>query len=324
MNIEQAKRISLVSLLESAGHPVVRRRDDQLWYRSPLRSEKTPSFKVTPSRNLWYDFGLGKGGDVITFVQEMYRLPDVAAALARMDELAGGAKLTVQPQATQDTAPPSGHRQSQASALQITDVRPIQHTTLLQYLDQRRIALDLASCYLSEVQYRRGNRSYLALGMPNDTGLKTGAAFEVRNAHFKGTIGPKDIRTVPGTSKRVSLYEGMFDFLSHLNMSGKHESEATSIILNSVGMKDKAVERIRELQPTGIDLYLDHDDAGRRLVAEFTSALPGFDVHDGSGFYADWKDLGDFHTAQSVLSRLSDWRPSGPTTSPSRRPDLRI
>ena len=37
-------------------------------YLSPLREERTPSFKVDYVRNLWYDFGLGEGGTLLTLV----------------------------------------------------------------------------------------------------------------------------------------------------------------------------------------------------------------------------------------------------------------
>jgi hypothetical protein len=38
---------------------------------SPLRGEKTPSFSVTPEKNVWYDFGLGVGGDLINLVERL-------------------------------------------------------------------------------------------------------------------------------------------------------------------------------------------------------------------------------------------------------------
>lgn len=36
----------------------------------PFHQEKTPSFTVTPLRNMFYCFGCHKGGDVITFLME--------------------------------------------------------------------------------------------------------------------------------------------------------------------------------------------------------------------------------------------------------------
>ncbi len=40
----------------------------------PFHDEKTPSFQVTPARGLYYCFGCGEGGDVITFVQKIDNL----------------------------------------------------------------------------------------------------------------------------------------------------------------------------------------------------------------------------------------------------------
>ena len=38
---------------------------------SPLREETTASFSVTPDKNVWYDFGLGVGGDLINLVERL-------------------------------------------------------------------------------------------------------------------------------------------------------------------------------------------------------------------------------------------------------------
>ncbi len=41
----------------------------------PFHSEKTPSFVVSPSRNSFHCFGCGKGGNAITFLMEMEKIP---------------------------------------------------------------------------------------------------------------------------------------------------------------------------------------------------------------------------------------------------------
>ena len=38
---------------------------------SPFTGEKTPSFYVSPDKNIWHDFSSNKGGDVFSFVMEV-------------------------------------------------------------------------------------------------------------------------------------------------------------------------------------------------------------------------------------------------------------
>ena len=51
----------------------------------PFHSEKTPSFSVSPDKQIYHCFGCGKGGGVISFIMEIENLPfrDAVAFLAR-------------------------------------------------------------------------------------------------------------------------------------------------------------------------------------------------------------------------------------------------
>lgn len=53
--------------------------------RCPFHEEKTPSFSVNPTDKLFYCFGCGKGGDVVSFVRETENL-DFAAAVEWLAE----------------------------------------------------------------------------------------------------------------------------------------------------------------------------------------------------------------------------------------------
>lgn len=55
---------------------------------SPFSNEKTPSFFVTPDRDIWHDFSSNKGGDIFSFVMEVEGL-DFRGALELLARKAG-------------------------------------------------------------------------------------------------------------------------------------------------------------------------------------------------------------------------------------------
>src|SRR5476651_1749574 len=55
---------------------------------SPFSGEKTPSFMVSPEKQIWHDFSSGKGGNVFSFVMEMDGL-DFRQALELLARKAG-------------------------------------------------------------------------------------------------------------------------------------------------------------------------------------------------------------------------------------------
>ena len=62
MNCEQANQIDLVDYLFSIGFSPNKISAENYWFLSPLRDERTASFKVNKTKNIWYDHGIGKGG----------------------------------------------------------------------------------------------------------------------------------------------------------------------------------------------------------------------------------------------------------------------
>ncbi|MEA2554910.1 MAG: primase, partial [Actinomycetota bacterium] len=87
-DIEQVKeRTDLVALvgqylsLKKSGH-------DSMSGLCPFHQEKTPSFSVSPSKQVFYCFGCSKGGDAITFLRELEHLTYVEA-VERLAQQAG-------------------------------------------------------------------------------------------------------------------------------------------------------------------------------------------------------------------------------------------
>ena len=55
----------------------------------PFHNEKTPSFSVSPNKQMYYCFGCGAGGNVITFLMEYenYTFPEALEVLARLTNI---------------------------------------------------------------------------------------------------------------------------------------------------------------------------------------------------------------------------------------------
>jgi len=64
-DLSRIKQYPIVEYLESKGIKPVRRTSVYALYRSPLRAETHPSFKVDTEKNLWIDYAECRGGSII-------------------------------------------------------------------------------------------------------------------------------------------------------------------------------------------------------------------------------------------------------------------
>lgn len=80
---ELIARNDIVSVV--SGYTTLTKRGGRYFGLCPFHNEKTPSFTVTPGKDLYYCFGCGKGGGVISFIMEQEGLsfPDAVQFLAR-------------------------------------------------------------------------------------------------------------------------------------------------------------------------------------------------------------------------------------------------
>jgi len=247
LSLSEAKEVDMVDYLSRLGHEPLKIRNNDFWYLSPLREEKTPSFKVSRNLNRWYDHGLGRGGNLIDFGIEYHH----CTFGELLDKLSGNFSLQkpfVQPLKNTNEPEPK---------IKVLVDFALTSYALLRYLEQRHIPIEIAEKYCQEVRYELNDKTYYGIGFKNDSG-----GFEIRNPYFKGSSSPKDITTFKNGSNEAIVFEGFTDFLSfkalHKNLP---ENSLDFVVLNSVSFFERA--RLFMEQHQAIRLYLDRDTAGQ-------------------------------------------------------------
>ena len=71
-----------------SGYVKLQKRGSTYFGLCPFHNEKSPSFSVTPSKQMFYCFGCGAGGNVFTFMMK-YENDSFPEAVRRLAERAG-------------------------------------------------------------------------------------------------------------------------------------------------------------------------------------------------------------------------------------------
>ena len=308
------KRYSIVEYLEKKGIRPARRTPAYAMYRSPLREETRPSFKVDTEKNLWIDYAESRGGSIIDLYM---RLEDctLSEAICRLEQNAPdntahsysftNRGISISPNQIENVMA-SGTRR----LISISDTLP---PHLQEYLKKERcIDLEKATPFLKCISYEVRGRRYEAIGFANSSG-----GYELRDDKtFKGTIAPKDITPIfEDKAQPVCLFEGFMDFLSFLSMKGEVTNQC--LVMNSVSNVARSIHYLNERNITSVRTFLDNDYAGQRAVQEFVNA--GFKVEDMAVYYRDFKDLNEFH-----VSRVREHEKSQNTSNKIKQVKLKI
>ena len=274
MDARQMREIPIADFLNAMGIQPSKQKGNALWYSAPYRMERRPSFKVDINRNVWFDFGIGKGGDIFDLAGEFIGSKDFllrAAFIAKSSTCP--LPIIERPQRNEEKEP----------IFEDIWVRPLQDSKLLGYLRERGIFADTVITNCEEVRYRVHGKRYYAIGFRNNVG-----GLELRNRFFKGCIPPKDISLKRNGSEVCAVFEGFMDYLSAMQL-GIIASDW--LVLNSVSNVEKTVKVLDCYRK--IECYLDNDDAGRRTLERLRADF-GEKVIDRSSLYADHKDLNDY------------------------------
>ena len=90
MNIEEIRKIPITDFLARMGHEPTARKGNEWWYSAPYREERTPSFRVNILKNVWQDFGIGRGGDIFSLAGEFTGSGDFKAQAGFISDVFGG------------------------------------------------------------------------------------------------------------------------------------------------------------------------------------------------------------------------------------------
>lgn len=286
MNSKQAKQIPLQDYFTLLGFKPSHSRGNDIWYFSPFHDEKTPSFKLNTQLNTWYDFSIGKGGNIIDFTIEKYN-ENVSGALRIIGDVCNKVN---QLHLTPIKQRPKYIKANNESKVDILEVAPLTNKALIGYITkERQINATIARKYCVEIWFKYKETKYFTIGFKNDSG-----GYESRNKFFPRSFAPKDITTIKGkSSKLVIIFEGFMDFLSYLTDHKLSELNDTYIILNSVHMKEKAIEKIAQLKPTLLHFYLDNDNSGENAKNDILSKA-GIHGVSMNRKYFDYKDYNDY------------------------------
>lgn len=278
LSIEEARQIDIIDYLSKLGYAPAKVRNCDYWYLSPLRDEKTPSFKVNKKLNRWYDHGLGKGGNMIDFAIQFHNCT-VGELLQKLSYVFSFHQPVIQ----QSTEP---LKESEESKIKIIKERPLSSFPLFRYLQQRRIPIDLAERFCKEVKYELNGKGYFGIGFKNNS-----SGYEIRNPYFKASSSPKDITTFDNAAKEAAVFEGFTDFLSFMAIhQNQQQNTADFVILNSVSFFEKARPFMEKHE--AIKLYLDRDTTGQSY-SQYALSLSN-KYKDESHLYKTHKDLNDW------------------------------
>ena len=288
MTYKEANNISIKDYLNFLGIQPVTEKGSYGMYRSPLREDNTPSFKVDYNANLWCDYGTGEGGTLIDLVMKQNGC-NAYGAICRLEQ-GSTASFSFHGK----DLPERDTKRQAASPIEIRRIQPLQNPALMRYLQERGISPGTAAPYVQEMYYRIGGKPYFALAFKNDSG-----GYELRNPHFKGSTS-KDITHIRQKGEprdTCFVFEGFMDYLSFLTLRMKNYPTMPGldrqdyVILNSTANVPKAIDVLFPYKR--IHCMLDNDEAGFRATQAIALEY-SYRVRDFSDNYRGYSDLNDY------------------------------
>ena len=294
MNCEQANQIDLVDYLFSIGFSPSKISGENYWYLSPLHQERTASFKINKTKNIWYDHAIGNGGKLVDFVC-LFSHCQIPSALQKLAESSVSTNFSFHQQKTSNSL-----SDIYDGSIRIISIKsPIFSPTLISYIKQRNITIDVANKFCKEILYKTGENTFRAIGFKNNSG-----GYELRTPKFKGATSPKYVTWIDNKANSISVFEGFFDFLSYESMEGARKGHTNILVLNSLSFFTRSLLLMEKHER--IHLYLDNDKAGKEYVTQAMQRTKK--VIDESNLYKGHKDLNEWSVSLAALQQLKQSR----------------
>ena len=301
------KKTDLVAVAQARGLALTKQGQDFV-ARCPFHEEATPSFHITPSKNLFHCFGCGAAGSVLDFVMRMDGIPFKAAVDKLLTETGVVQRATETPPPAEAPAPALA---PERAAMLLARVTAIYEKTLAEmpegraYLEKRGIT-DAALWSRHRIGYSNGKLIELlpkegpvwdelkTLGILLPTGQERFAGcvvFPVFDAEGNLTTiygrftgqGDKRHLYLPGrptglwnavalkTYGHVVFVESILDGLS-VEMAG---SQNVISIQGTNGLNAGDVETFASYGVQRVTLLMDGDEPGRTATGKLQTLLGG-------------------------------------------------
>lgn len=287
-------QVSPIEFLARLGHHPSFKSGKEFFYLSMLREERTASFCVDEKLGVWYDHGGPnpsgiKGGNVIDLALAYWypsTFREVLEKINKVCQVEHSAAISVQREKLRP------RKAVKIPNYRISEIKELGNNPAITNHLQSRGVWPVAHDYLKEVYYfiedeKKLRKYFFSAGWPNENG-----GWEVNNPYFKGCLGAKGLTVVPGDPDRLTLFEGMMDYLSwKFEQQDKGE---TVILLNGVTFIEAAIKRAAGYEERTV--FFDNDEAGESATQAFQNAYPL--TINGSAHYAGFKDYNQRLTSE--------------------------
>lgn len=275
MNIEKAKQIPIEEVLKKMNFKPSKTNGFDVWFISPFRDEKTPSFKVNTKINRWFDYGEQKGGNVLDLLILIFAF-SISEALKYLEVYSEIPSFSFQKQ----------KNNIKESTISIVAIKPIQHLALLKYLETRKILNLFSRNQIKEIHYCINEKKYFGIGFKNNS-----SGWEILSKYSKICLLKKNISLIENNSNCIRIFEGFLDFLSFIEIYGIEKvNNSDNLILNSVALLEKNISILNNYLE--IEIWLDNDEAGNKFSNLILNQFPN--ANDFRKKYLGFKDLNEF------------------------------